>query len=286
MGWNYTEKVKDHFFNPKNVGRVEDPDGTGEVGSIACGDALTLTIKVDEQTDTILDAKFQTFGCGSAIASSSILTEMVKGKIIDDALKITNQDIAEQLGGLPAEKMHCSVMGREALEAAVADYRGEKISHEDEDEGRIICTCFGITEGKIRRIALENNLQCVEDITNYTKAGGGCGACLNDIEEVLEDVWGTCSTTQSSPKKKPKKKLTNLERIVHIKEILDNEIRPMLQRDGGDLELVDIDGVKVIIRMVGHCSGCRASGFTTGWIQDKLREIVDEDIVVEVTEEA
>lgn len=286
MGWNYTEKVKDHFFNPKNVGRVENPDGTGEVGSIACGDALTLTIKVDEQTDTITEARFQTFGCGSAIASSSILTELIKGKTIDDALKITNQDIAERLGGLPAEKMHCSVMGREALEAAVADYRGEKILQEDEDEGRIICTCFGITEGKIRRIARENNLQTVEDITNYTKAGGGCGACLNDIEEVLEDVWGTCTTNKAPLKKKPKKKLTNLERIVHIREILDNEVRPMLQRDGGDLELVDIDGVKVIIRMVGHCSGCRASGFTTGWIQEKLREIVDEDIIVEVTEEA
>jgi NifU-like protein len=284
MGWNYTDKVKDHFFNPKNVGRVEEPDGTGEVGSIACGDALTLTIKVDKASDTITDAKFQTFGCGSAIASSSILTEMVKGKKIDDALKITNQEIAEMLGGLPAEKMHCSVMGREALEAAVANYRGETVSHEDEEEGRIICTCFGITDGKIRRVARENNLQSVEEVTNYTKAGGGCGACLADIEEILEDVWGTVQVA-AAPKKKPVKKLTNLERIVHIKEILDNEVRPMLQRDGGDLELVDIDGVKVMIRMVGHCSGCRASGFTSGWIQDKLREIVDADILVEVTEE-
>ncbi len=285
MGWNYTDKVKDHFFNPKNVGKIEDADGTGSVGSIACGDALSLTIKVDRETDKILDAKFQTFGCGSAIASSSILTEMVKGKSIEEALKITNQEIAESLGGLPPEKMHCSVMGREALEAAIADYRGEAVNHDDEaEEGRLICSCFGITEGKIRKVAIENKLKTIEEITNYTKAGGGCGACIGEIEEILENLWGQ---QKEEPKIKSiiPKKLTNLERIVLIKEILDNEVRPMLQRDGGDLELVDIDGVRVIIRMVGHCSGCRAAGFTTGWIQEKLREIVDPSVIVETTEE-
>ncbi len=280
MGWNYTDKVKDHFFNPKNVGQIEDADGKGDVGSIACGDALSLTIKVDKASDKILDAKFQTFGCGSAIASSSMLTEMIKGKTVDEALKVTNRDIAEALGGLPPEKMHCSVMGKEALEAAVADYRGITVKHEDEEEGRLVCTCFGITEGKIRKVALENKLKTAEDITNYTKAGGGCGACLDDIEGILEELWGS---VKEEPKvdAAPKKKLTNLERIVMIREILDNEIRPMLQRDGGDLELVDIDGAKVVIKMVGHCSGCRSSGLTTGWIQDKLREIVDSSIVVE-----
>lgn len=284
MGWNYTDKVKDHFFNPKNVGKIEDADGTGEVGSIACGDALSLTIKVDKETDRILDARFQTFGCGSAIASSSMLTEMIKGKSIDDALKVTNQEIAEALGGLPAEKMHCSVMGREALEAAISNYRGVAAVHEEEDEGRLICTCFGITEGKIRKVALENKLKTLEDVTNYTKAGGGCGACIDEIEEILEDIWGSIKEA-AKPAQAPKKRLTNLERIVLIREILDNEVRPMLQRDGGDLELVDIDGTKVVIRMTGHCTGCRSSGLTTGWIQEKLQEIVDPSIIVETTEE-
>ncbi len=286
MGWNYTDTVKEHFFNPKNVGKIEDADGVGEVGSIACGDALSLTIKVDKESDTIQDAKFQTFGCGSAIASSSILTEMIKGKTVDDALKVTNQEIAEALGGLPPEKMHCSVMGREALEAAVANYRGETLEEEDEDESRLICSCFGITEGKIRKVALENQLRSVEDVTNYTKAGGGCGSCLNDIAEILEDLWGDGAEEDKVAPTAPKKKLTNLERIVYIKELLDNEIRPMLQRDGGDLELIDIDGTRVIIRMIGHCSGCRAAPLTSVWIQDKLQEIVDPAITIEITEEA
>ncbi|MCP4197319.1 MAG: Fe-S cluster assembly protein NifU [Proteobacteria bacterium] len=286
MGWNYTDKVKEHFMNPRNVGRIEDPDGIGEVGSIACGDALTLSIKVDKAKNTIQEAKFQTFGCGSAIASSSILTEMIKGKTVDDALQVTNKDIAEALGGLPPEKMHCSVMGREALEAAIANYRGEKlVVEEDEDEGRIVCNCFGVTEGKIRKLIVENDLKTLEDVTNYSKAGGGCGVCQDDIHDILEELVGAEQKEQPQ-KLVPKKKLTNLERIAVIQEILNQEVRPLLQKDGGDLELVDIDGTRVIIRMVGHCSGCRASGMTTMWIQDKLQEIVDPDIVLEVTEEA
>ncbi|MCU0663240.1 MAG: Fe-S cluster assembly protein NifU [Myxococcota bacterium] len=285
MGWNYTDKVKEHFLNPKNVGRIEDADGIGEVGSIACGDALSLTIKVNKESGVIEDARFQTFGCGSAIASSSILTEMVKGMTIEEALKITNQDIAAALGGLPAEKMHCSVMGREALEAAVANYRGEQlVAHTDEDEGRVICYCFGITDAKIRRVVAENSLKTLEDVTNYTKAGGGCGACKDEIESILEEIRGTVKEVPAPPKPE-KKKLSNLQRIAMIQEILDNEVRPMLQRDDGDLELLDIDGATVAIRLTGHCTGCRASGMTTMWIEEKLREIIDPDIRVEVHEE-
>jgi NifU-like protein len=286
MGWDYTDKVKDHFLNPRNVGRVETPDGVGEVGSITCGDALTLTIKVDKATDRIVEAKFQTFGCGSAIASSSVLTEMVIGKTVEEALKITNQDIADILGGLPKEKMHCSVMGREALEAAVADYRGlAKPEDAEEEGGRMVCFCFGVTEEKIRRVVRENKLETVEDVTNFTKAGGGCGSCLDEIERILEEVRA------EAPAEKPKaapapKKLTNIQRIALVNEVLDQEIRPQLQKDGGDLELIDIDGTRVTIRLVAHCSGCRAAGLTSVWIEEKLREIVDPAIVLEIEEEA
>lgn len=158
--WEYTDTVKEHFLHPKNIGEIENPDAVGEVGSIVCGDALKLYLKVDKETGKIIDVKFQTFGCASAIASSSALTELVKGKTLDEALKISNQDIAEFLGGLPKEKMHCSVMGREALEAAIANYRGQPLA--PKEEGRILCKCFDVTEEKIRKVAIENHLTTVD----------------------------------------------------------------------------------------------------------------------------
>lgn len=273
--WDYTDKVKDFFLNPKNIGEVENPDAIGEVGSIVCGDALRLTLKIDKETNRILDAKFQTFGCASAIASSSALTELVKGKTIDEALKISNQDIADFLGGLPKEKMHCSVMGREALEAAIANYKGIPIAVEE--EGRVVCKCFNVTEEKIRKVAIENHLTTVEEITDYTKAGGGCGECQEEIEKILKDIWSVKIAEKPS---KPKK-LTNLQKIALIQEIIDREIRPGLQADGGDIELIDIEGNKVIIALRGMCTGCVMAGVTISSVQEKLRELVSEDIMVE-----
>src|SRR5512142_167896 len=140
--WEYTDKLKDHFFNPRNVGIIENPDGVGEVGSLACGDALKLTFKLGPDR-RIVDAKFQTFGCASAIASSSALTEIIRGMTLDEAAKVTNQDIAKYLGGLPEQKMHCSVMGREALEVAISNYRTGG-TEKRMLEGKVICTCFGV----------------------------------------------------------------------------------------------------------------------------------------------
>lgn len=120
----YSEKVMDHFMNPRNVGEVENPDGVGEEGNPTCGDAMRITIKVED--DRIVDAKFKTFGCGAAIAVSSMVTEMVKGKTLDEALAITKQGIADELGGLPPQKMHCSVLGSDALRKAIEDYRSKQ----------------------------------------------------------------------------------------------------------------------------------------------------------------
>jgi len=273
--WEYTDKVKDFFLHPKNVGEIENADAVGEVGSIICGDALRLFLKVDKETGKIIDAKFQTFGCASAIASSSVLTELIKGKTIDEALKVTNKDIAEFLGGLPDEKMHCSVMGREALEAAIANYKGEPLPvHE---EGKLVCKCFDVTEEKIRKVAIENHLTTVDEITNFTKAGGGCGECKPEIEAILRDIWSL------KPPEKPArpKKLTNLHKIALIQEIIENEIRPGLQADNGDVELIDIDGNRVIMALRGMCTGCVMADVTIKGMQNKLRELVSEDIVVE-----
>ena len=117
----YREKVMDHFMNPRNVGKIDDADGVGEVGNAKCGDIMKIYIKVDN--NIITDVKFNTFGCGSAIASSSMATEMIKGKSLDDALELTNKAVAEALDGLPAHKMHCSVLAEEAIKAAIDDYK-------------------------------------------------------------------------------------------------------------------------------------------------------------------
>lgn len=273
--WEYTEKVKNSFLHPKNAGDIADADAVGEVGNIVCGDALKLFLKIDKDTGKITDARFQTFGCASAIASSSALTELVKGRTLDEALKVTNQDIADFLGGLPDQKMHCSVMGREALEAAIANYRGE--SYPSEPKEKVICKCFDVTEDKIRRVATENHLTTVDEITNYTKAGGGCGECIPNIESILRDLWSI------KPPEKPatSKKLTNLHKIALIQEVIENEVRPGLQADNGDIELIDIDGNKVTVALRGMCTGCLMSEVTIKGIQEKLRELVNKEIVVE-----
>lgn len=277
--WDYTDKVKEHFAHPHNVGEVEGANAVGEVGSMVCGDALRLSLKVEPGTEKILEAKFLTFGCGSAIASSSILTDMIVGKTLAEAARITNRDIAEALGGLPKEKMHCSVMGMEALEAAIADYRGLPAPVYCEEEGEIVCKCFGVTDKKIERTIRENHLTTVEDVTNYTKAGGGCGSCRSRIEEILRRVR---SESPAPAKAAPGKVLTNLQRVRLVQETLDREVRPQLQKDGGDLELVDVEGKNVKVRLLGMCAGCQVSQFTLrDLVESKLREFVEPDISVE-----
>ncbi len=271
--WEYTDKVIDHFLHPRNVGEVEDPDGMGEVGSLACGDALKLTFKLDEQKQ-IKEAKFQTFGCASAIASSSALTEMIKGMTPEEAEKVTNEDIARYLGGLPKEKMHCSVMGRDALEKAIAHYRGEP---EKKVEGEIVCECFGVTDMEIERVVRESSLTSVEDVTDYTKAGGGCESCHEKIQEIIDKVHGKPHVVQRKPAR-----LTNIQKIKLIQETLEREIKPSLKQDGGDIELIDVDGNTVVVKLRGTCATCVASEVTLKhYVESKLREMVTPELVVE-----
>lgn len=272
--WEYTDKVKEHFLNPRNAGEIENADAVGEVGSLACGDALKLFLKINDQ-GVIEDAKFQTFGCASAIASSSALTEILKGKTVEEAEKLTNKDIAEYLGGLPKEKMHCSVMGEEALEAALKSWRGEAVP-EKETEGELVCHCFGVTDVTIRRAILENDLRTVEDITNFTKAGGGCGDCVPKLEEILFDVLG--KQRESKPAAKP---LTNIQRMQKVMQVMEEVIAPSLKKDGGDIELVDVSGTDVIVSLRGACVSCPSSQLTlTDFVQKTLREQVDPEIRV------
>ena len=291
--WDYSETVKEHFYAPRNVGAMEDADGVGDVGSLSCGDALRLSIKVNPETEVIEDAKFQTFGCGSAIASSSALTEIVKGMTLDEALKVTNQDIAEYLDGLPPEKMHCSVMGREALQAAVANYRGVEWK-DDHEEGALICKCFAVDAVLIEDTIRANSLRTVEDVTHYTKAGGGCSACHEGIEEILTKVLAergevfdpdaASITAEPEPEPQPvritaKSGLTSVQRIRKIEAVIES-IRPNLRMDGGDAELVEVDGNIIYIKMTGACSGCGMAAMTIGGIQQRLMEELGEFIKV------
>ncbi|MCY0965639.1 Fe-S cluster assembly protein NifU [Parathalassolituus penaei] len=298
--WDYSETVKEHFYNPRNAGAVAEANAVGDVGSISCGDALRLTLKVEPDTEVILDAGFQTFGCGSAIASSSALTEMVKGKTLDEALTITNQDIADFLGGLPPEKMHCSVMGREALQAAIANYRGEEWE-DDHEEGALVCKCFAIDEVMIRDTIKANNLSSIEDVTNYTKAGGGCSSCHEGIEKILSEEMaargetfvpgavgkkkeGVVKLKSPKPEAAPvvaaaKGKLTTVQRIRVIEEVLEG-LRPALKADGGDVELIDVDGKNIYVNLVGACSGCQMAAMTLGGVQQKLIETLGEFVKV------
>jgi len=283
--WEYTDKLKDHFFNPRNVGEVEKPDGIGEVGSLACGDALKLTFKLDED-GRIADAKFKTFGCASAIATSSVLTELIKGLTLEEAIKLTNKDIADYLGGLPEQKMHCSVMGREALEAAIENFQGgEQKKHEI--EGNVVCTCFGITDKEIERVILENNLTTVEEVTNYCKASGGCGGCKSEIEKLIEKFKPDEIKQPPVTAIRRVGKLTNIQKIQLIQQTINEQIRPALRAHGGNVELIDVEGNKVVVAFRGMCAQCSSAEHTMkDVVEAKLKEFVSEELFVEEDKES
>jgi len=302
--WDYSEKVLELFYHPKNQGAM-DPSSepgvrvvVGEVGSITCGDALRLYLKVDEASERILAASFQTFGCTSAIASSSALTELITGLTLDEALRIDNRQIADYLGGLPPAKMHCSVMGQEALEAAIYSYRGLPLPDHTDDDSALVCSCFGVSEQKIRRLIRENHLTSVEEVTAYSKAGGGCGSCLAQLEDLIAAVLAETDTipsedsrnskgnsqnqTEPSPAAPPPVSatatpppLTTLQKIARIQAVLEEEVRPLLLADGGDVELYDLEGDQVWVRLKGSCAACPSQQNTLRLlIETRLQEQV------------
>lgn len=188
--WLYTDKVLEHFMNPKNIlldeGSYKE-DGRGLVGNIKCGDQMIVAIQVDRHTETIRDCRWKTYGCASAIASTSIMSEMVKGMKLDDAYNLSPKDINKELGGLPEHKIHCSVLGDKALRAAINDYylksgRSDKVRNE---ETRIVCSCMEVTDEDIEHVVLEGARNFYE-VQERTKAGTGCGECKEDIERLVE----------------------------------------------------------------------------------------------------
>ena len=298
--WNYSDKVMDHFLNPRNVGDVDNADGVGEVGSMACGDALRLTFRLGDD-GRIADAKFKTFGCGSAIASSSMLTEMIRGKTLEEASRVTNEDIANELGGLPREKMHCSVMGREALEAAMLDYykrQGKEVPCHLLAGTSLLCHCFQVTKETVREAIERHNLESIEEVTHFTKAGGGCGDCHHEIADLLREHHARREENAASPAPAgaalielaplaapasagPAHDPADAAIVARIAELLAHEIAPALRADGGDVEFVRYADLRVYVRLTGSCAACRSSSVTiSGLVEPRLREFVDPRLVV------
>ena len=277
--WDYSEKVMDHYRNPRNVGAIDDADAIGGAGSLSCGDQLKIYLKIEN--NIVTDAKFQTFGCGSAVASSSILTEMIIGKTVEEVKKITNKDIADELGGLPPEKMHCSVMGYEALEDALKNFNKEEyvdlddlLGHKpQEQKGKIICTCFQITEELIWDAIKQNGLKTVEEVTNYTKAGGACGKCKSIIQDIINTYYNKQQAEID--------KLTPTQWILKVNNVIETQISPELQKDGGDIELVDIKNKSIYVKLKGRCSGCKNSTMTLKNFAEKvLQDSLGTDITL------
>jgi len=326
MAWEYSKKTMDLFLAAcagkpgTHLGEIADPDGLGEHGSIACGDKLLFTFKVerdenDPQNDRIIEAKYLTFGCTSAIAASEALCLIIEDRHLTpiEALKITNQDIVDFLEGLPEQKIHCSVMGAEALQAAVFDWAkkrgvnlnalGIDIHAEEQEEGRLVCKCFALTEPYIKRKIKELNLRTIPELTSAIKAGGACMTCihapggLQDIlNEVLAQERGGASPPVAPPISLPilhtlespppvasnePQTLSPFQFAKKIERVIDAYIRPMLQRDGGDLELIDIKETMVYLELRGACASCVGAGQTLkNLVERTLREQVDERIRV------
>ena len=314
MAWEYSDKTKQLFMNAvqgkpgTHLGEIENPDGLGEHGSIVCGDALRFSFRVrrapNPVDDVIIEARYLTFGCTSAIAASEALCALIEGKSLTpiQALRITNQDIVDFLGGLPQQKIHCSVMGAEALEAAVVDWaarrgvdlaaQGVRLSGEKaDDDGRVVCKCFGVTEPYLLRKIRELKLKTVEDVTSALKAGGMCGACRyapGGIQDLLNQVWGAscASCALSSPDAAPAAPAASPDPSPYIlskriENALGTTVRPMLRADGGDLELVDIKGHKVFVALQGACATCPGASRTLQLVvENSLRDAVDPRIEV------
>ena len=188
--WAYSEKLKEHFMSPKNIlqgENTDDFDGVGMEGNLQCGDQMMGVIKVDKAKEIITDCQWKTYGCASAIASTSVLSEMVKGRTLDEAFHISPKEVAEELGGLPEHKIHCSVLGDKALRAAINNYyvRNGQEDKVKQEQLKVVCQCMNITDHDIEDAVLEGARTYFE-LQERTKLGTVCGQCKEEAEVLLE----------------------------------------------------------------------------------------------------
>jgi len=292
---DYSNKVQERMNNPKYLGEFSEKDAkkrglklvVADFGAEACGDAVRLYWLVEPETNTIKDAKFKSFGCGTAIASSDMMTELTIGKTIDEATKITNLDVEKALRdtpnkpAFPPQKMHCSVMAYDVIIEAAAKYKG--VDAETLKNEEIVCECARTTRGEIEEIIKKYQCKTIEELQKYTKAGTYCKSCvapggheersvylIDILKEVNEELEKTPTTKQDNNFEN----LTLLQKIKKIEEIINQKIKPALAMDGGSLELVDVkedeEGLKLMIKYLGACSGCASSSSTLWAIEQEL----------------
>ena len=309
----YSKKVQERMDNPTHLGVItqEDADKKGaklivaDYGAEACGDAVRLYWLVDSN-DTIIDAKFKSFGCGTAIASSDMMVELCLNKKVQDAVKITNIDVEKALRddpdtpAVPGQKMHCSVMAYDVIKKAAGIYLGK--SAEDFEDEIIVCECARVSLSTIKEVIRLNDLKSVEEITQYTKAGAFCKSCIKEgghekreyyLVDILRDVRAEMEAeklkeniAQSSAGTLAFKDMTMVQKVKAIDKIIDENIRPMLMMDGGNMEIIDIketsdNFIDVYIRYLGACSGCASGSTGTLFaIESILQENLAENIRV------
>ncbi|PID47445.1 MAG: iron-sulfur cluster assembly scaffold protein NifU [Proteobacteria bacterium] len=305
----YSQKVQDLMNNPQNMGEITEEEAekrggkliVADFGAESCGDAVRLYWLVDEKNDIILDSKFKSFGCGTAIASSDTMAELCKGKSVDEAVKITNLDVEfamrdnPQTPAVPPQKMHCSVMAYDVIKAAAAKYKG--VNPEDFEDEIMVCECARVSLGTIKEVIKLNDLKNIEDITNYTKAGAFCGSCIKpggheDREYYLKDILDeTRAEMEMENMEKQADGVSDFEHMTvvgqlkAVEEIIDADIRPMLMMDGGNMEIIDIqkgdEHIDIYIRYLGACSGCASGSTGTLYaIEDVLKSKLSEKIRV------
>jgi len=312
----YSKKVSERMNQPTHRGEITEEECKAmnaklviaDWGAEACGDSVRLYLAVDEKTDLIKKARFFSFGCGTAIASSDAMCELIEGKTVDEALKINNLVVENYLRdtpdkpAVPPQKMHCSVMAHDVIKCAASVYKGVDI--EELEDREIVCSCARVTLGTIKEVIRLNDLHTVEEITNYTKAGGFCKSCIrpggHDSKKFyLEDILRETRAEMEKEKreKEAKERLENskssafkslplIKRLDMIEACLEAYVRPTLQNDGGDCEVLQLkdneDGsTNIIITYTGACADCDSARTSTlTLIQDALREHVDKKIIV------
>ncbi|WP_457564288.1 iron-sulfur cluster assembly scaffold protein [Caminibacter sp.] len=300
----YSNKVIERMNNPKFVGEFSEEDAkkrgaklvVADFGSEACGDSVRLYWLVDPKTDKIIDARFKSFGCGTAIASSDVMTELTIGKSVDEAMKITNIDVEKALRdepnkpAFPPQKMHCSVMAYDVIIEAAAKYKGK--SADELKDNQIVCECARVTRGEIEDIVRKYKVKTVEELQKYTDAGKYCKSCVAPGGHEERDVYLIDiikEVNEEMEKEEVKKALEAGEfdkmgvvgKIKTIEKILDEKIKPFLAMDGGSVEFVDLreeDGkTKIYLRYLGACATCASGALTAGAIEEELKKALNSE---------